>query len=186
LLRPVCHHFTQLLLVKREAPFAKPGVTLALHDPSRPPLEDNALFFVVGDPGRPVDVIPIWVTCIVASAALEAGAAYLTSLQARLRERLGQLWPDFDKHVVKVLPLSLSSDPQGPRLPALFSAEAPRPLDILGLPFETGLPRLFLLGPENLPGLGVEGELTAAFSLAATIGEGHPQRDHLRRTFLPG
>jgi len=185
-LRPVCHHFTQLLLVKREAPFAKPGVTLALQDTARAPLEDNALFFVVGEVGRQVDVIPIWVTCIVASAALESGAAYLTSLQARLRERLGQLWPEFDKHVVKVLPLALSPETQNTRLPALFSAEAPRALDILGLPFETGLPRLFLLGPENLPGLGVEGELAAAFSLAATLGEGHPQRDHLRGAFLPG
>lgn len=184
IVRPVCHHVTSLFLVKRQAPWARPGLTLALGDPSRPPLEDNALFVTVGEPlPRHLELVPVWVTRIVAVAALESGAAYLASVEARVRERLGRLFAGFDGYVAKSLQVEL----EGPlhRRPPLFSLEAPRALDIVGLPFATGVPNLYLLGPESLPGLGAEGELSAGYSLAATLSAGHHRKDLLRRTFLP-
>jgi hypothetical protein len=183
-LRPVCHHVTSLFLVKRQAAWARGGLTLALADASRPPLEDNALFVTVGDPlPRHAELVPVWVTRIVAVAALESGAAYLASVEARVRDRLGRLFPGFEGHVAKTLQVEL----EGPlhRRPPLFSLEAPRALDVLGLPFATGVPGLSLLGPESLPGLGAEGELSAGYSLAATLSAGHRRKDLLRRTFLP-
>jgi len=184
-LRPVCHLVTSLFLVKREAPWARPGSTLITAEVGRPPTEDNALFVTVGEAlARHPEVVPMWVTRIVAVASLEAGAAYLASLEARVKERLLRHWPDLARWVIKSVPVELEGPLQ--RRPPLFSLETPRALDIVGLPFESGVPRLFVLGPESLPGLGAEGELSAAYSLAGSLGAGHRKKDLLRRTFLPG
>ena len=43
--------------------------------------------------------------------------------------------------------------------PALFSVPSPRPLDVIGLPHATGVKNLYLVSRENLPGLGLEGDL---------------------------
>jgi phytoene dehydrogenase-like protein len=71
--------------------------------------------------------------------------------------------------------------------PALVSLPAPRPLDVVGLPHATAVKNLYLVGRENLPGLGLEGELISGWGAARLVSAG-PARRHLlpRRILISG
>jgi phytoene dehydrogenase-like protein len=71
--------------------------------------------------------------------------------------------------------------------PALVSPPAQRTLDIVGLPHATAVKHLYLVGRENLPGLGLEGELISGWGAARLVSSG-PARKHLspRRILISG
>ncbi|HVV49768.1 MAG TPA: hypothetical protein VHO06_08925, partial [Polyangia bacterium] len=71
--------------------------------------------------------------------------------------------------------------------PPLYARGASGPLDVLGLPHATGIKNLLLCGRENLPGLGLEGELVAGWGAARLVGAAPVRRVPLgRRTLLGG
>jgi hypothetical protein len=71
--------------------------------------------------------------------------------------------------------------------PALVSVPSPRTLDVIGLPHGTAVKNLYLVSRENLPGLGLEGDLISGWGVARLMSAG-PARKHLspRRILMGG
>jgi phytoene dehydrogenase-like protein len=181
-----------------------PARVLAIGDPSRPLAEDNAVAITVGPPTpRDPRRIPIWIECGVPAHLVEAGPSYLRALRGRVTHVLRRLLPGFAQHLVVLaspydgLPAEVRGTPAPettppaaqPALPApaLVSPPVQRPLDIAGLPHATAIKNLFLVGRENLPGLGLEGELISGWGAARLISSG-PAKKHLspRRILISG
>ena len=166
-------------------------------DPARPLIEDNALCLTVGQPApRDGGRLPLWVECVIPAPAVDAGPNYVRALGGRVRKQLGKLLPFLPQHLVVLaspydgLPPEVPGAAKPPPasapipMPPVYTAEGPRVLDLAGLPHATGVKNLFVAGRENLPGLGIEGELVSAWGVARLIAGGHPKRDVLRREVL--
>jgi len=196
--RPACYRYTLCLLVRREAlPEGMGARVIAVRDPAQPLVEDNALAVTVGNEDRQ-NQVPVWVDCLVPAAAA-AGPGYLGVVRARVRERLGRLLPFFDRHL---LVLASPHDGLSPELPeaasgspppepiaatpmtAALTCELPRTLAVAGLPHATGIKNLTLVSQENLPGLGLEGELVSAWGAARLVTGAQPGRETSRREIL--
>jgi phytoene dehydrogenase-like protein len=186
-------------------PAGTPSRMVAIGDPARPLQDDNAIAVTVGqpaprDPGR----TPIWVECVVAAHLVDAGPSYLRALRGRLGHTLGRLLPDLERHlIVRASPYDglppergpFEEVPAGPPTaiptttppPPLYARAASDPLDFVGIPHATGIKNLLLVGRENLPGLGIEGDLAAGWGAARLVGAGPVRRPSLRhRTLLSG
>jgi phytoene dehydrogenase-like protein len=200
------YRYALALLVSPEAlPEGMGDRVFMIGDPARPLLEENALSITVGQPApRQVDQIPMWVECIVPAPPVDAGPGYLRALRGRVVERLETLLPFLRQgpHLVVLasphdgLPPELPAESKGNRasaklppvpaspLPPVYAAESDSPFDVAALPHATGIKNLYLAGLENLPGLGIEGELVSAWGVARLITGSHPKRDPLRREVL--
>ncbi len=103
-LRLTGYRYALSLLVGAQAlPTGTPPRLLAIGDPTRPLVEDNALAITVGrsqprDPER----IPLWIECAVPAHLVDAGPSYLRALRGRLVQTLERLWPDFGKQIFVV------------------------------------------------------------------------------------
>jgi len=200
-LRPVCYRYTLALLVRPEAlPEGMGARVFVIADPKRAPLEENTLAVTVGqvNPREP-DRLPVWVEALVPATAVEAGPGHLAALRARMREQLGRLMPFFDRHLmvlasphdglppelpgVQGKPMPIASQPMAP----VYSAEHVRSFDPVGIGHGAlGIKNLYVVGRENLPGLGMEGEFVSAWGLARLLTTSRPRRDVLRRPILVG
>jgi phytoene dehydrogenase-like protein len=200
-LRVAGYRYGLSLLVSPGAlPAGTPARLLAVADPARPLLEDNAIAVTVGqpaprDPGR----APLWAECVVSAHLVDAGPGYLRALRGRVVHTLGRLFPDLDRNlIVRASPydglrpergaaepdrLAKTSSALVATPPPLYARVGAEPFDVMGLPHATGIKNLFLVGRENLPGLGLEGELVASWGGARLIGGG-PVRRLRRRTLL--
>ena len=197
-LRPACYRYGVSMLVTPDAiPEGMASRVFLIGDPSRPLLEDNALVVTVGqpaprDPGR----VPVWAECLVPAPAVDAGAGYVRALRGRVRKQLGKLFPFFPQQLLVMaspfdgLPPEIpgAAKPPAPippiAMPAVYSGEGPRTFDLAGLPHATGIKNLYVAGRENLPGLGVEGELVSAWGVARLVGGVNPKRATGRREVL--
>jgi hypothetical protein len=194
-------HALALLCEPGAIPEGTPSRILAIGDPSRPLTEDNALAITVGAPGpRPAERVPVWVECIVPAHALDAGASYLRALRARLVHVLGRLLPTLPPRLVlcaspydglppEPAPTGAAATRAGAALavpPPVFALAAPRRLDVIGLSHAVGVKNLYLAARENLPGLGLEGELTAGWGAARLVSGGQARRNTPQRRMLLG
>jgi hypothetical protein len=69
----------------------------------------------------------------------------------------------------------------------VYSSEQVRSFDPIGIGHGAlGIKNLYVLGRENLPGLGVEGDFVSAWGLARLLTTSRPRRDILRRRILVG
>jgi hypothetical protein len=66
----------------------------------------------------------------------------------------------------------------------VYASEGDNAFDVAALPHATGIKNLYLAGLENLPGLGLEGELVSAWGVVRLIAGGTSKRDPLRREVL--
>jgi hypothetical protein len=196
--RPACYHYTLCLLVRREAvPEGMGARVIAVRDPGQPLIEDNALCITVGSVDRD-DHVPIWVECLVPAAAA-AGPGYLAVVRARVRERLGRLLPFFDRHLLVLasphdglppeLPEAAPGAPAAEPIPATpmmaaLTSDLPRALAVAGVPHASGIKNLTLASSENLPGLGLEGELVSAWGAARLIAGSQQRHDTSRPGIL--
>ena len=172
-----------------------PPRVLAIGDPARPLSEDNAVAITVGQPSpRDPRQIPIWIECSVPAHLVEAGPSYLRALRGRVTHVVRRLLPDFARHMIVLsspydglppehrgTPVPETTPPAVlPTIapPALVGPTPQRPLDIVGLPHATAVKNLYLVGRENLPGLGLEGALISGWGVARLFGSG-PARKHL-------
>jgi phytoene dehydrogenase-like protein len=202
------YRYTIALLVGPEAlPEGMGERVYLIGDPARPLIEENALAITVGQPApRQPEQIPLWVECVVPAPPVDAGPGYLRALRGRVVERLEALLPFFRQHLVVLasphdgLPPELpgsSSKPAAKKgapaapapvptlpLPPVYALEGDSPFDVAALPHATGIKNLYLAGLENLPGLGLEGELVSAWGVARLITGTQPKRDPLRREVL--
>jgi phytoene dehydrogenase-like protein len=192
-------HALALLCEPGAIPEGTPPRLIAIGDPSRPLTEDNAVAVTIGPPSaRPADRIPVWVECVVPTHAIEAGAGYLRALRGRLVHVLGRLLPTLPPRLTLLaspydgLPAEVRGAPVGeaparPLVPPpVYALAVPRALDVLGLPHETGVKNLTLAGRENLPGLGLEGELVSGWGLARLLARGQARPSGPQRRMLLG
>jgi phytoene dehydrogenase-like protein len=185
-------------------PAEMPPRVLAIGDPSRPLTEDNAVAITVGQPSpRDPRSIPVWIECAVLAHNVEAGPSYLRALRGRITHVVRRLLPDFAANLIVLsspydgLPAEHRGTPAPETTPpaampttappALISPPAPRPLDIVGAAHATAIKNLYLVGRENLPGLGLEGDLISGWGCARLVSSG-PARKHLspRRMLIGG
>jgi phytoene dehydrogenase-like protein len=162
-------------------------------DPARPLIEDNAIAVTVGqpaprDPGR----IPVWAECLLPAPAVDAGPGYLRTVRARVRKQLARLFPFLPQHLIALGSPFDGLPPEVPGaakplpaaapipMPAVYVGERPRPLDLGGLPHTPGIKNLWLAGRENLPGLGLEGDLVSAWSVARLVTGGTTAKRDMR------
>lgn len=210
-----------LLVGAKAVPPGTPARLLAIGDPSRALLEDNAIAVTVGQPPpREPDRLPIWLECTVPAHLVDAGPSYLRALRERLLQTLGRLWPELGRELlVAASPYDGLGAQRGPAEgreasgnmtgkagtapagaktralpstgvavvpPPVYARAAGGPLDVTGLPHATGVKNLLLVGRENLPGLGLEGELVSGWGAARLLGHAPVRRVPLRRTLLGG
>ena len=71
-----------LVVAPAAVPPGTPARLLAIADPARPLLEDNAIAVTVGRPGpRESERIPLWIECAVPAHLVDAGPSYLRALR---------------------------------------------------------------------------------------------------------
>jgi phytoene dehydrogenase-like protein len=179
-------------------PDGTPARILAIGDPSRALTEDNAVAITIGRPGDGDRRVPMWVECNVSANLVDAGPSYLRALRGRVVHTLGRLVPGIARHIAIVaspydgLPaerrdLAAAPATAAPVLPPpLVTLPAPRPLDVIGLRHATGVKNLYLVGRENLPGLGLEGELISGWGAARLLTGRQPKRMPPARRVLLG
>src|SRR3569833_4374814 len=80
-------------------------------------------------------------------------------------------------------PMPIAAQPMAP----VYSAEHVRSFDPVGSGHGAlGIKNLYVVGRENLPGHGIEGEFVSAWRLARLLTTSRPRRDVLRRPILVG
>jgi hypothetical protein len=190
-IRPACFRYTLCMLVRPEAiPEGMGPHVIAVKDPGKPNLEENAFRITVGlPPPRHPNQVPIWIECLVSASASES-LGYLSVVRARLREELMRIMPFHDHHLHVVasphdgLPPELGKAaraedvpsgrlpcvPPTPMTPAL-SCDLQRMLGLGGASHATGLKNVYLANNENLPGLGREGQFVSAWGISRMIAE---------------
>ncbi len=196
------YRYSAAALVEPEAlPADMPSRLLVVGDPSRALTEDNAVAITVGQPmARDPRRIPVWIECGVPANLVEAGASYLRSLRGRMTHVLRRVLPDFAQHMVVLgspydgLPAEVRGTPvpettppaSRPTLlpPALVNVPSPRSLDVMGLAHGTSVKNLYLVGRENLPGLGLEGDLISGWGVARLMSSGSARKHLSRRRIL--
>jgi phytoene dehydrogenase-like protein len=193
-------HALTLWVDAKAVPETVPPLTIAIGDPSRPLLEDNAVLFTAGTPGtRGSSQLPIWVECVVPASVVEPGPSYLAALRPRLVHTLGRVFPALKRDHITVASPYDGLPPEGPGTagakpaagapplpPPVFGVTSPRPLDVMGVHHATGVDNLYLAARENLPGLGLEGELVSAWGVARLVSGRHTNRVGPQRRMLIG
>ncbi|HXJ20386.1 MAG TPA: hypothetical protein VMT03_09140 [Polyangia bacterium] len=195
-------HALAMIVGPRALPAGTPARVLAVADPARPLWEDNAIAITVSRPAaREPDRVPLWIECAVPAHLVDAGPAYLRALRGRLLQTVEQLYPGFGKQIAVIASAHDGLAPEGPQAarpprtgtPAptptvspvpLFARAAEGSFDVTGLPHATPVKNLLLVGRENLPGLGVEGEIVSAWGAARLVGEAPVRRSPLGRRIL--
>ncbi|HEX3901997.1 MAG TPA: hypothetical protein VH853_04045 [Polyangia bacterium] len=207
-LRLTGYRYALSLLVGAQAlPAGTPPRLLAIGDPARPLVEDNALAITVGRPQpRDPERIPLWIECVVPAHLVDAGPSYLRALRGRVVQTMERLWPSFGKQIFVVAsPYDGLGAERGAAAgaagnastkatatnvvvapPPIYARAATGPFDLIGLPHATGVKNLLLVGRENLPGLGLEGELVSGWGAARLVGHAPVRRVPLRRRTLLG
>jgi len=182
-------------LVEPKAVSDLPPRVFAISDPSRALVEDNAIAITVVPPSpRDPRQIPVWLECGVPAHLADAGPSYLRALRGRVTHVVRRLLPEFARHLIVLgspydgLPAERRGTPvpestpaatlPTAALPALVSPPTPRSLEVVGAPHATAVKNLFLVGRENLPGLGLEGALISGWGCARLVSSG-PARKHL-------
>jgi phytoene dehydrogenase-like protein len=196
-------HALALIVGPKALPAGTPPRVLSVGDPSRPLWEDNAIALTVSRPlAREPERMPVWIECAVPAHLVDAGPAYLRALRGRLLQTVEQLYPGFGKQIAVIASAHDGLAPEGPQAarpragtpgpvttvpPApLFARAAEGPFDVTGLPHATAIKNLLLVGRENLPGLGLEGEIVSAWGAARLVGEAPVRRAPLGRRVLLG
>ncbi len=190
-IRPACYRYILCMLLRPQAlPEGMGPRVIAVRDPAKPNLEENAMMITVGlPPPRHTNQFPIWIECLVTASASES-LGYLSVVRARLREELARIMPFYDQHLIAVasphdgLPPELgpAAKPealQAGRLPSLrptpmapaLSCDLQRMLGLGGAPHSTGFKNVYLASNENLPGLGREGQFVSAWGVSRLIAE---------------
>jgi phytoene dehydrogenase-like protein len=192
------------LVTPAALPADMPPRLLAIGDPSRPLTEDNAVAITVGQPSpRDPRSVPLWIECAVLAHNVEAGPSYLRALRGRITHVVRRLLPGFAENLIVLsspydgLPAERRGTPVPEATPpavlpttappALITPPPPRPLDIIGAAHATAIKNLYMVGRENLPGLGLEGDFISGWGCARLVSSG-PARKHLspRRMLIGG
>lgn len=187
-------------------PDAMAPTVFVLADPARPPCDDNAFSIHCGEPDDAGRVV-VTVAAVLASAGPmedEPLRVRCQELRVALLTKLDDVMPFYDRHVVvghSPYDGLAPSTPSGPSGPGAYEAPKgmplrPRPVlagelaDTAGIgamAYPSPLRNLTFTGAQILPGLGLEGELCAAWNAARiAAGIAGKKRDFLRDEVVAG
>ncbi len=196
--RPRYHRYTLNVVVRAEVvPVGMAGRVYAVVDPRRPLAEENLLAVDRG----PVDGagrVVLTVSALLPRSLVEEGSDHLRRVRPRVLRALGELVPFLERHtlVVDSPHDGLALEDRRGELPASVELRRPgaaEPMDTLdavddtpwlgvcGLPIRTEIEGLLLATRQNVPGLGLEGELVAALGAARVVTRSDPSRERMRR-----
>jgi hypothetical protein len=192
---PAGYRYTlNLVLSVAGLPEALGGAVCAIADPAQPLRGENALGLFVGDPD-PEGRVVVSVQALAPPEA-EHDPAILFQLRLALRARLDDVLPFHVEHLLAVDSPHDDAPPEGQvttavvRAPApmeaVWASTLPRCLGVGAVGHDVGVKHLYLCGRQNLPGLGFEGELAAAWGCARLISAGETRKDLLKREVLLG
>jgi phytoene dehydrogenase-like protein len=163
--------------------------------PDQEPAGDAAFSIHLSEADESGRVVATIAAVLAAQGPLADPSAACASLRTKLWERLGDVMPFFDKHLVLAHSPFEAAVPQAPGGRGSYDVPRNLPLPMspvwrgnaeatagLGAaPYITGLKNLTLTGDQVLPALGLEGALTAGWSAAkiacALAGK---KKDYLR------
>jgi hypothetical protein len=141
---------------------------------------------LVGANALELDVVPReddpTVLSITALAPADATAADLEVLRGQILARLEEDFPFLGEHLIAVRSPHEGADARP--LPPVWRSTLPRSLGVGAMPHEVGWKNVYLVGRQNLPGLGLEGEVAAAWGAAKLVTQAEPKRDLLDREVL--
>jgi phytoene dehydrogenase-like protein len=160
-------------------PDALARVAFSVRDPAAPHTGANALMLHLQDGYGQHAVLTA--EALTDDASPEA----LARLRVGVRAHVDALLPFVARHFLcvhspndGVAPEGVSEAAPPPRpLEPLWAVPSPRLLGVCGLGYDLGVKGLMLAGRQTLPGLGVEGELEAAFRAAKLIAGTSKKRD---------
>lgn len=165
--------------------------------PDREPVGDAAFSIHLGETDDAGRVIATIAAILGSDGPIDGDRlpAQCAALRSALWQRLGEVMPFFERHLVLAHSPFESTAPQAPggrgsydvprHLPLamapIWRGQLPQTADTGALPYSTGLKNLTLTGDQVLPCLGVEGALAAGWSTAkvacAIAGK---KKDYLR------
>ena len=178
--RATLHRYLLHLVVPLDVlPDALGRVAFSVREPRAALVEDNALAIHITDGyGQ---------HAVLSAEALTADPdpKSLASLRKKIRRHLAELLPFLDRHILCVhsphdgLPAEGVTETAPPprAMDTLWTPPSPPFLGVCGAPYETGVKGLFLGNRQNLPGLGVEGEIEGGSRLAKIVGGGLKKRE---------
>jgi len=159
---------------------------VSVRDPAAPLLGANLLGLTVLPVADEPKVV-ITVECIAPTGA------DLPALRAEVMQHLGELMPFVTPHILgSFSPTEGGAPEEGkkavPPAPTeyVYAQATPAPLGVCGLKNDTGISKLLLCSRENLPGLGIEGDLVTAWSVARTLCLAERKKDYLKDVVLQG
>ncbi len=178
---------------------------LFVRDPARPRVGENFLRIEVDDGwghgsrgDGPSERARLTVEALLPRRGVEEIPGYVATQRERILAALGELVPFLPDHAELIDSPHDGREAQNLVTGALHAAEEPWArgprtmravygypvrglLGVAGLPPRTPVRRLLLCGRHNLPGLGLEGSLVAAWSAARIVTRNDRRRDWMRR-----
>lgn len=172
-------------------------VVAVIADPKAEPVGDAAFAIQLGETDDGGRVVASVTTILPSDGALEPDAlrSRLAALRTGLWQRLGDVMPFFERHLVLAHSPFEATAPQVPggrgsydvpkalplAPPPIWRGALAQTADTGALPYATGVKNLTLTGDQVLPALGVEGAIAAGWSAAkiacAIAGK---KKDYLR------
>jgi phytoene dehydrogenase-like protein len=163
----------------------------------RDPVGDAAFSIHLSETDDAGRVVATLATALASDGPLDADrlAARSTALRAALLQRLGDVMPFYERHLVLAHSPFEATAPHVPGgrgsydvprtlplpMPPIWRGQLPQTADTGALPYTTGIKNLTLTGDQMLPCLGVEGALVSGWSAAkvacAIAGK---KKDYLR------
>lgn len=194
---PRYHRFVvNLALDRHGVPEGMARRVFSVLDPARPLAEENLLALERSLPDADGRVV-ITAEALLPRAAVDEGEAYLRRVRARVVAAVESLVPFLRRHLFAIdsphdgLPLEdfVAGTQEQPDARRGRGAEAMVTLDtvtdgaylgLAGAPLRSGATGLFLVGPQVVPGLGLEGEFLAALTAARIVTQQDRSKARLR------
>lgn len=173
-----------------------------VRDPDRPLAGANLVHVEVG-PRRPDGRCLLTVEALLPRRGVEEADGYLDSIREDLVATLAEFLPFFGEHLEVLdsphdgrpaldLRRGVEIDPpakwaRGPStMEVVHGFPITSTLGVAALPVRTPVKNLMLLGEQNVPGLGIEGTLCAAWAVARIVSRADPRSGMFRRRLFGG
>lgn len=186
-----------VLMAAEGVPMGMARDVFFLRDPTRPPIAEN-LLHVQAEPADEQGRRLLCVEALVPRRGVEDVGDYVESLRERILGSLGDLVPFLGKHVLLVDSPHDGRDPQdmlrgevtkaeeawtrGPHtMSPVYGYPVATALGCCALPVRTPYRNLLLVNAQIVPGLGMEGDLLAAWSGARIVTKSDRKKEKMRK-----
>lgn len=195
--RPALHRYVLNVVLPAEAlPVAMGRRVFLVGDPARPLVEENLLAVETSAADRE-GFATVSASALLPRSSVEEGEGFLGLVRGRVLARLEALVPFMDRHALLIdsvhdglAPELRRALPQPVALPRRAGAEPMETLDryaatgafgVFAMPWRTSVAGLLLVGRSVCPGLGLEGELLSALTVARSVTQTDRSKERMRR-----